>query len=86
MSKPEIFCPVCAWRPPNDAVWVCSRNDCETVWNTFWTRGVCPGCAYQWKNTQCHSCEEFSPHESWYHFRAGVDLVEEESLEKSVGF
>jgi hypothetical protein len=47
---------------------MCTRNDCGTEWNTFWTRGVCPGCAYQWRNTQCLWCDEFSPHETWYHY------------------
>ena len=68
MSKPEIYCPACRWRPGSEARWQCTMRDCDTVWNTFWTRGVCPGCAYQWRNTQCLVCLEFSPHESWYHF------------------
>lgn len=73
MPEAEIYCPLCAWRPVGEDQWVCTRNDCLTSWNTFWTRGVCPGCSYQWRNTQCFSCEEFSPHESWYHYPEPVE-------------
>lgn len=41
---------------------------CATVWHTFWTGGVCPGCGYQWKKTQCPACGELSPHKEWYHY------------------
>jgi hypothetical protein len=41
---------------------------CGTVWNTFWTAGVCPGCNYHWQKTQCLACGEISPHEDWYHY------------------
>lgn len=37
------------------------------VWNTFDTRGVCPNCDKQWKDTQCLECHRWSPHEDWYH-------------------
>lgn len=73
MSKPDIYCPACSWRPDNNALWLCTRTGCSTEWNTFWTRGVCPGCAYQWRNTQCLWCGEMSPHESWYHDREPID-------------
>lgn len=73
MSNPEIYCPECAWRPSGDDLWMCTKNECDTVWNTFWTRGVCPGCSYQWRNTQCLACAAFSPHESWYHYPDEVD-------------
>lgn len=68
MSEPEIYCPECKWRPGPSDLWVCSRNDYGTVWNTFWTGGVCPGCAYQWRNTSCLSCDAFPSHKSWYHY------------------
>lgn len=68
MSEPEIHCPCCAWRPGGADLWECTRNGCGTQWNTFWTRGVCPGCGHQWSNTACLRCEEFSPHLSWYHY------------------
>ena len=29
--------------------------------------GICPGCARQWKTTQCPACEKTSPHRAWYH-------------------
>jgi hypothetical protein len=68
MREPDIHCPECSWRPAGEDLWQCTRNECNTVWNTFWTRGVCPGCSYQWRNTQCLACNAFSPHEHWYHY------------------
>jgi hypothetical protein len=62
----ESHCPKCAWRPQAEDRWECTPS-CGTVWNTFWTRGVCPGCAVKWPVTQCLECMQFSPHEAWYH-------------------
>jgi hypothetical protein len=59
----RIRCPKCAWRPRSWDRWSCL---CGTEWNTFDTRGVCPGCAHAWKQTQCLKCGFFSPHEDWY--------------------
>ena len=59
----RIRCPRCAWRPRKDDAWQCS---CFHVWNTFDTRGMCPACGIQWKDTQCLSCKQWSPHEAWY--------------------
>lgn len=66
--KADIYCPKCKWKPGPEDRWVCMPQ-CGTVWNTFWTRGVCPGCAHHWRDTQCIACGEISPHESWYHYR-----------------
>ena len=68
-DKADIWCPQCRWRPRPDSRWICTPA-CGTVWHTFWTRGVCPGCAVKWPRTQCLACHEFSPHEAWYHHRA----------------
>ena len=38
----DIHCPHCAWRPGPLDRWVCTPR-CGTVFNTFWTRAVCPG-------------------------------------------
>jgi hypothetical protein len=66
-DKAEIYCPACEWRPGPEDRWECVPS-CATVWNTFWTRGVCPGCSYKWTKTQCLACGEVSPHEAWYHY------------------
>ena len=58
-----IRCPACGWRPLRSSRWQCR---CLHVWNTFDTRGKCPGCAYQWTETQCLQCHVMSPHEAWY--------------------
>jgi hypothetical protein len=51
------------------------------VWNTFWTRGLCPGCGYRWPQTACLRCRQWSPHESWYHYPddRGDRVVERET-------
>jgi predicted amidophosphoribosyltransferase len=44
------------------------------LWNTFWTRGICPGCGYHWLKTQCPVCGELSPHEDWYHYPPSAEV------------
>jgi hypothetical protein len=69
MSKSEIFCPKCRWKPKPSSRWICAPQigGCGTTWNTFDTRGVCPQCGWKWIITACLSCKQFSPHEDWYH-------------------
>ena len=62
----RIYCPLCTWAPGPHDRWVCAPG-CLTVWNTFETRARCPGCAKQWRVTQCLVCRAVSPHEDWYH-------------------
>ncbi len=81
-DKADIYCPKCEWRPGPHDVWNCVPS-CGTTWNTFWTRGVCPGCGVKWPSTQCYGCEKFSPHEAWYHYREpGEPTCNEHDLEK----
>jgi len=68
-----IRCPLCMWRPSPASRWSCHRSgpepffeDCGTTWNTFSTRGRCPGCAHQWQWTMCLRCQAWSLHEEWY--------------------
>ena len=42
------------------------RSGCCTVWNTFRTRGECPGCQHVWTWTSCLACGEWSRHDDWY--------------------
>lgn len=55
---------------------------CGTVWNTFWTGGVCPGCSHHWQKTQCLECGELSPHKDWYHHPedSGKETLHREEL------
>ena len=62
----RIHCPRCAWAPSPHDRWEC-RPGCRTVWNTFETRGRCPGCAKRWLVTVCLACVVSSLHEHWYH-------------------
>lgn len=63
----RIRCPRCAWRPQASDRWSCL---CGHVWNTFDTRGRCPGCGLQWLETQCLACHRYSAHEDWYEHEA----------------
>ena len=67
MNEPRIWCPSCAWRPRAADRWICAPG-CGTHWNTFWTGGVCPGCARRWRVTQCIACQRVAPHMDWYHW------------------
>jgi hypothetical protein len=69
-----IRCPQCHWRPSASSRWCCEcagtpepRFDaCGAEWNTFSTRGRCPGCAHQWRWTSCLRCGQWSLHDEWY--------------------
>jgi hypothetical protein len=70
----RVRCPLCGWRPPASSLWVCDDcghpeyfyGGCGCVWNTFDTRGLCPGCGHRWRWTSCLSCGGWSLHEDWY--------------------
>jgi hypothetical protein len=70
----RIRCPLCRWQPRAESRWYCTDagaphyfyHGCGTAWNTFETRGRCPGCGHQWTWTDCLSCGGCSPHEEWY--------------------
>jgi hypothetical protein len=70
----RIRCPLCEWHPTPASVWCCYGADtpepmfegCGTEWNTFTTRGRCPGCHHQWRWTSCLRCSGWSLHEDWY--------------------
>jgi len=66
----RIRCPLCSWQPQASSRWFCSdfaaHDGCGTEWNTFETRGRCPGCNYRWLWTDCLRCYRSSPHEAWY--------------------
>jgi hypothetical protein len=62
----RIFCPICSWAPRPSDRWQC-RPGCYTVWNTFETHALCPGCRKQWTVTVCLACAIASLHEEWYH-------------------
>ena len=70
----RIRCPLCFWQPSASSRWTCyvrgtpepPFDGCGTVWNTFDTRGKCPGCGHQWIWTTCLHCRVASRHEDWY--------------------
>ena len=70
----RIRCPHCEWKPKSDSRWSCVSfgtpeppfESCGTVWNTFSTRGKCPGCQHQWTWTTCLKCGMAAKHDEWY--------------------
>ena len=70
----RIRCPLCKWQPKPAHRWFCAscgypeyfEGGCGTCWNTFITRGRCPGCSHQWRWTACLNCAEWSLHADWY--------------------
>jgi len=70
----RIRCPLCNWQPNPAHRWFCAPCDypefyaagCGASWNTFSTRGRCPGCDHQWRWTACLNCAGWSRHEEWY--------------------
>jgi len=64
-----VRCPSCKWRPSRTDTWACSPG-CGEIWNTFATRGECPGCQRFWAQTQCRKCGVWSDHDAWYEDRS----------------
>lgn len=71
----RIRCPLCEWQPSPASRWSCVWTEgspevpfpsCGAIWNTFDTRGSCPGCRHQWRWTSCLRCAGWSRHEDWY--------------------
>ncbi len=62
-SKSNICCPECKWIPDGKKNWGCT---CGFVWDTFQTKGKCPQCETQWKDTWCPKCKKTSKHQDWY--------------------
>ena len=70
----RIRCPICKWQPKPAHRWFCASckypeffdAGCGMCWNTFSTRGRCPGCGHQWRWTACLNCAQWSLHEHWY--------------------
>jgi hypothetical protein len=75
----DIRCPHCQWRPQPSSRWCCRCLHtpeppfvgCGTLWNTFATAGVCPGCGHRWQWTSCHRCHGWALHVDWYEQAAG---------------
>jgi hypothetical protein len=77
--KARIRCPHCRWQPGRGSTWTCwpighpehYAGGCGHAWNTFDTRGLCPGCKHQWLYTSCLVCTQWALHEDWYERETG---------------
>lgn len=61
----RVRCPACQWEPRHTDSWMCDPG-CGHCWNTFLTRGECPGCEKLWRETACLRCGVWSRHADWY--------------------
>ena len=51
----RVRCQLCGWQPSATSLWQCQSfgtpepffGGCGAMWNTFETRGLCPGCSHQ---------------------------------------
>lgn len=68
-----IQCSSCEWSPDGDKHWSCS---CGHLWNTFTTKGKCPNCGTQWKDTWCPACGKTTAHKDWYKTKAEIEQLE----------
>ena len=80
-SNGRIRCPHCRWQPERGSRWLCYPagapefffGGCGASWNTFDTRGRCPGCSHQWRFTSCLACSKWALHDDWYEPEPGKD-------------
>ena len=68
-----IQCSICEWKPDGGIYWACS---CRHKWNTFKTKGKCPKCKTQWKDTYCPGCGKSTPHKDWYKTKEDIEKIE----------
>ncbi len=78
----QIACPKCDWEPDGRPHWRC--DNCLTRFDTFETTAICPNCKKQFKDTQCISCAEFSPHLDWYRHLDAWLLLELEKIREQI--
>jgi hypothetical protein len=81
----NISCPKCGREPQESDIWVC--DECHTRWNTFQTRGKCPGCGKQFIDTQCSKskggCGQMSLNADWYE---PLEQIKPKEKEKFIWF
>ncbi len=86
MIEEYVRCPKCGWEPDESCIWVC--DVCNTKWNTFETRGQCPGCSKVFIDTACSrkwgGCGQMSLNADWYTQRDII--IEDEPETKSFWF
>jgi hypothetical protein len=56
-------CPSCRTAPPIGTYWRC--GNCQQMFDTFETRGLCPHCSAQYATTTCLDCREQRPIGDW---------------------
>jgi ribosomal protein L37AE/L43A len=71
-KRDEFACPRCHVSPPAGEIWRCQR--CGHSFDTFANNGICPHCQAHYAETQCTSCGQWAPVESWRVFNRAVRM------------
>lgn len=50
----DLHCPSCRSSPPAAELWTCGQ--CQTAFDMFGSRGVCPSCHARYAQTRCPDC------------------------------
>lgn len=62
--RQEAHCPHCGAHPFQGAFWMC--RECQAVFDTFETRGVCPNCSARSQEAVCVDCQRTSLIPEWF--------------------
>jgi Zn-dependent protease len=57
-------CPACEKSPPRGQFWMCEH--CQSKFDTFATRGRCPGCGAWFLETTCPHCHATNHIDGWF--------------------
>ncbi len=60
----DAACPSCHEHPLAGDLWKCDL--CQTAFDTFTHRGICPGCGKRFDVTSCPACGQAAPIATWY--------------------
>ncbi len=59
----NLSCPSCHSSPPAGDLWKC--GECQTAFDLFANRGVCPQCHSRYAQTRCPDCGHLGPVTDW---------------------
>jgi len=65
--RQDCACPHCLRAPPRGRHWLC--HECQTRFDTFETRGQCPGCGAWYLDTACPHCQHSNHIDRWFLYR-----------------
>ena len=70
----ECTCPSCGISPPAGPFWACEH--CATHFDTFRTRGKCPGCGAWYLETACPHCRTQHHIDQWFAAQPAEEVLD----------